>query len=155
MAFYNYDTTDPLGIDRQSRGLNSRFRYAQEHPGSSFGPLPSAGWSGYFQSLQDAGVSRLGDSSTRPGFGSQFGALPDTYDPNFQASAPATMPSNQIGVPGETMPNGVYGESIPAMDALTRATGGGGFVARRSAGPKRMRVQTQRGTTATNQTRRG
>lgn len=130
MGFYNYNTKDPLGIDVQSRGMNNRFRYQQEHPGNAFGPLPSMQWEGYFQSLEDAGVTHMGDSSTKQGFDSQFGSLPSTYDPQRQASAVDTMPSNQIGQAGRNLPLGVYGDNIPAMDALTRVTGGGGFVGR-------------------------
>ncbi len=73
---------DPLGIAVQGRGMDRRFNFAQQHPGSSFGPLPSPMWEGLFQAMQENGVSKVGEES-----GGQFGALPSTYNPNFQQSA--------------------------------------------------------------------
>jgi len=145
MAFYNYETKDPLGIDRGIRGLNSRFDFQQQNPGNAFGPLPSMQWEGFFQSLKDNGVTGLGDSSTKAGFGPQFGALPSTYNPSYQGSAVETMPSNQVGVPGQNMPLGSYGESIPAMDALTKITGGGGFMNRKRGTMKAAPKAAKRG----------
>lgn len=94
-------SSDPLGIGLQSRAAQSRFNYGVQNPGTSFGPGHSAAWDGFFQALNEAGVSHLGDSSTRMGFGPQFGSLPSTYNPSFQTSAVrASGPSNQIGTPG-------------------------------------------------------
>jgi hypothetical protein len=156
-SFYGYDTKDPLGIDRGIRGMNNRFNFQQQNPGNAFGPLPSMQWEGFFQGLQDRGVSKVGDSSTRRGFGPQFGALPSTYNPDFQVSASESMPSNQIGVPGEEAPLGVYGSSIPSMDSLSRSTGGYFGIEHRAQGRGRrfQKVVGQRGTSGSNQSERG
>lgn len=108
-----WQNSDPLGIGVQSRAAQNRFNFNVENPGTSFGPGHSAAWDGFFQAMQDQGVSNVGDSSTRMGFGPQFGALPSTFNPRFQTSAvQASGPSNQIGTPG-----------IPAsMQALQRRT---------------------------------
>lgn len=73
---------DPLGIAVQGRGMQRRFQFAQQNPGSSFGPLPSAAWEGLFQAMQENGVNK-----TKFDSGGQFGSLPSTYNPAFQQSA--------------------------------------------------------------------
>lgn len=92
--------TDPLGIGLQSRAANRRFTYGVQNPGSNFGPGHSSAWDGYFQALNEAGVSNLGDNSmgVHRGMFDAKPALPSTYNPAFQTSAVDAMgPSNQIG----------------------------------------------------------
>jgi hypothetical protein len=120
---------DPLGIALQSRAADKRFRFQQDHPGSSFGPLPDSRWDGFFQAMDEAGVDGVADSSVGAKKGMWSGKAPmgSTYDPRYQTSAVDTMPSNQLGTAGLTAENGMAGESIPSMDSLLRATGGGGI----------------------------
>lgn len=58
-GYGNVQGADPLGISVQARGMDRRFNYAQQHPGSSFGPLPNPMWEGLFQALQEQGVDNV------------------------------------------------------------------------------------------------
>lgn len=147
--------TDPLGIALKSRASQSRQNYALNegwgHP--MFGPLPDPQWDGFFQSLAESGVSRLGDNSVGEAKGMFPGAKPNvaTYDPSYQTSAIDSMPSNHIGSAGMGAPMGARGESIASMDALNGATGG--FTAKGSTmgrGRQFMKVRGQRGTNGSN-----
>jgi hypothetical protein len=148
---------DPLGIDVQSRGINRRWNYGIEHPEArlSGGPLPDPRWEGFFQAMSDQGVTKMADNSVGQARGmfAPKAAAPSTYNPDFQGSAVDTMPSNQLGVAGGHAPLGMVGNSIPSMDALTKATGGFSF--RQTPTKKRMTVQQQRGTSGNNQSQRG
>lgn len=145
-------STDPGGISLMNRARQNRLEYEQQNRGRNFGPLSDPRWDGFFQAMNEAGVSRIADNSVGEARGMFPGKepLPSTYDPTYQQSAVDTMPSNQIGVAGPDAPLGVRGGSIPSMDALTRATGG--FTVSPSKG--RMRVQTQRGTNGLNHSER-
>ena len=50
---------DPLGLSSMARGRQRRMDYAMQHPGYNFGPLPDPQWEGYFDRLNQAGVSGL------------------------------------------------------------------------------------------------
>lgn len=93
-GYGNVQGADPLGSAVQGRGLQRRFQFQQQHPGSSFGPLPSAAWEGLFQAMQENGVDKVADNSVGEargmfgqGGGNHFSALPSTYNPQFQHSA--------------------------------------------------------------------
>jgi hypothetical protein len=154
--------TDPLGIGLRQRAGDRQSAYYNENPAARMAHaniFSDPRWDAYFQSLDEAGVSKLADQSVGEAKGMFPASAPaaSTYDPSYQTSAVDTMPSNQFNVPGEGAPTGVYGSSIPAMDALSRATGG--FTAKETPqygrGRRFMKVQTQRGTSGSNQSERG
>lgn len=57
--------SDPLGIDAQTRGLENTWA-ARLATGSPIGPLPDPRWAGYFQTLADRGVDRIGPEVGEP-----------------------------------------------------------------------------------------
>lgn len=99
-------------------------------------------WQAYFQSLSNAGVDRLADSSVgaKRGMWGQQSAGPSTImDPSIQDSALATNPSNAINA-----------RNPYAMQALQGAYGApideGGWISRSQPARQRyLTVQGQRG----------
>lgn len=61
------NTVDPLGIDVKRRGMDAYYAEAKKSdPNYMSGPLPDPEWEGYFQSLADAGVTKVGQDVARP-----------------------------------------------------------------------------------------
>lgn len=103
--------SDPLAIGLQSRARQKRLDY---YNGAGFGHmgtvLPDPKWDGFFQAMDEAGVSNLADSSVgiKKGMWSPGAPQGGTYDPRYQSSAVDAMsPSRQLGVPGANVPSSV------------------------------------------------
>lgn len=61
------EVEDPLGTNRKQAGLNSYYEEARKSdPRFASGPLPDREWAGWFQSLADNGVTKLGQDAARP-----------------------------------------------------------------------------------------
>ena len=90
--------TDPLGIGVQSRGMDSRFQYNIDHPGSSlFGPLPDPRWEGFFQALKEAGVENLVGPEDKPGESHQLRGTPTSFGAGGEEYGPRYTRYGNIG----------------------------------------------------------
>lgn len=109
-GYGNVQGADPLGNAVQGRGMQRRFEFAQEHPGTSFGPLPDPKWEGLFQAMQEQGVDKVADNSvgeargmwgngTSDPYRPRFSSLPSTYNPNYQQSALGPLQGLQNAMP--------------------------------------------------------
>lgn len=100
--------TDPLGNGLKSRAAEYKNAWQQAADQNArdhgqlvsfghIGPLSNPAWDGFYQAMQEKGVDRLADSSVgmKKGMFGGFDA-PDTFNANFQQSAVASKPSNQL-----------------------------------------------------------
>ena len=103
------EVDDPLGTNRKARGMEAYMdAQRQSDPRYMSGPLPDPQWEGFFQSLADNGVTRLGQDVARPeGIAddpSQPGWAPPTAAPAQSLTAQdllnqRLMKSNNIATP--------------------------------------------------------
>lgn len=143
------ENPDPLGISARERARQTQ-REMNPYGFGGIGPLSDPLWDAYFQTLRENNVTQMGDES----FGAKKGMFESapthtsTFNPLTQQSAVATSRSNQLGRVAPSMQGILKAAGIQMPQSDTTAVTG------QRVGSTRPRIQTQRGTSGNNQTRR-
>lgn len=112
---------DPLGIALMGRAKAARDKQHLDSMSNVNsmqvgGPAPDPKWDGFFQAMNEAGVTGLADNSVGVKKG-MFGAeapLPDTYNPRYQI----TSLKGKVG-----RSNQINSKALPSMQGIDSAIG--------------------------------